>query len=117
MTHASELIPPQPEVPRDLTEVLSPLPVIKTAGVITASTPNREAKLADAVLMETPGQRTPRRPLPTPSDKCVTEKDDSKVTVTKSARKLHFQAESEADRAISDVVAANFSLGNNEVLS
>jgi hypothetical protein len=116
-THAIELIPPRPEVGREFTEVLSPLPTVKTAGVMAASTPNREGKLADAVLMETPDQRIPQRPLPTPSDKYATEKDDSEVTVTKSARKLHFQAESKADRPISGVATASFSLVDNEVLS
>jgi hypothetical protein len=116
-THASELIPAQSEDARDLTVVLSPFPVVKTAVVMAAATPNREGKLVDAVLMETPDQRTPQRPLPTPSDKYAAEKNDSKVTITKSARKLQFQAEFEADRPISDVATASSSLVDNEVLS
>ncbi|KAF3327930.1 CDT1-like protein a [Carex littledalei] len=110
--HATELIPPQPEVTRVFTDFVSPLPVVKEAGVI-ASTPNREGKLADAVLMGTPAQQTPQRPLLTPSDKCASEKDDNKVAVNRSARKLNFQ-ESEADGAISDVVVASSFLGDNE---
>lgn len=115
-THATDPILTQPEITRDFTDFVNPLPVVKEAGVI-ASTPNREGKSsADAVLMETPVQRTPQRPLPTPSDKCVSEKDDNKVAVNRSARKLNFQ-ESKADVFASKVVVASSSLSDNEVFS
>lgn len=115
-THATDPIPPQPEITRDFTDFVNPLPVVKEAGVI-ASTPNREGKSsADAVLMETPVQQTPQRPLPTPSEKCVSEKDDNKIAVNRSARKLNFQ-ESEAVGFVSDVVVASSSLSDNEVFS